>query len=73
MTELNRKQILDFPGGSVVKNLTANTEMLVQPLGQKDPLENEMATLSSILAWEITCTEGSGRPHGEKSWTQLSD
>ena len=26
VTELNRKQILDFPGGSVVKNLTANTE-----------------------------------------------
>ena len=31
--------------------------MWVQSLGQKDPLENEMATHSSILAWEIPWTE----------------
>ena len=37
-------------------------EMQVQPLGQEDPLEKEMATHSSILAWEIPWTEESGRP-----------
>ena len=36
-----------------VKNLPANAEMQVQSLGQKDPLEEEMATCSSILAWKI--------------------
>ena len=33
----------------------------VQSLGQEDPLEKEMATHSSILAWEITWTEEPGR------------
>ena len=33
----------------------------VQALGQEDPLEKEMATHSSILAWEITWTEKSGK------------
>ena len=33
----------------------------VQSLGRKDPLEEEMATHSSILAWEIPWTEESGR------------
>ena len=36
-------------------------EIWVQSLGQEDPLENEMATHSSILAWEIPWTgEASG-------------
>ena len=35
-------------------------EMLVQSLGQEDPLEKEMATHSSILAWEILWTEEPG-------------
>ena len=35
-------------------------EMWVQSLGQEDPLENEMATCSSILAWEIPWTEEPG-------------
>ena len=35
-------------------------ESLVGPLGQEDPLEKEMATHSSILAWEIPWTEESG-------------
>ena len=39
-----------FPGGSMVRNLPAKQEMQVQSLGQEDPLEMEMATLSSILA-----------------------
>ena len=41
-----------FLGGSVVKNLPAMQETQVQSLGQEDTLENEMATHSSILAWE---------------------
>ena len=32
-------------------------EMLIRSLGQEDPLEKEMATHSSILAWEIPWTE----------------
>ena len=36
-------------------------EMQVRSLGQKDPLEEEMATHSRILAWEIPWTEGPGR------------
>ena len=36
-------------------------EMQVQPLGQEDTLEKEMATHSSILAWEIPRTEEPGR------------
>ena len=50
-----------FPGGSVVKNLLAMQEPWVQSLGQKDALEEEMATHSSILAWEIPWTEEPGR------------
>ena len=42
-----------FPGGSVVKNLPAIQEAQIRSLGQQDPLEKEMATHSSILAWEI--------------------
>ena len=34
-------------------------ETLVQPLGREDPLEKEMATHSSILAWRIPWTEES--------------
>ena len=36
-------------------------EMQVQLLGREDPLEEEMATHSSILAWEIPQTEKPGR------------
>ena len=46
---------------SPVKNLPAMWETLAQSLGQEDPLEKEMATQSSILAWRIPQTE-SGRP-----------
>ena len=35
-------------------------EMQVQPLGREDSLEEEMGTLSSILAWEILWTEEPG-------------
>ena len=51
-----------FPGGSVVKNLPANAGATgeVQSLGRGDPLEEEMATQSSILAWKIPWTEEPG-------------
>ena len=41
------------PGGLVVKNPPAMQETWVWSLGQEDPLEKEMATHSSILAWKI--------------------
>ena len=40
----------------MVKNPPAKQEMQVQTLGRADPLEKEMATHSSILAWEISWT-----------------
>ena len=43
-----------------VKNLPAVQETWVQPLGQEDLLEEEMATHSSILAWRIKWTEEPG-------------
>ena len=48
---------LGFPGGSLVKNRPAKQETWVRSLGQEDPLEKEMATHSSILAWEIPWTD----------------
>ena len=45
----------------LVKNLPAMQETWVQLLGQEDPLEKEMATHSSILAWRIPRTEEPGR------------
>ena len=50
-----------FPGGAVVKNLAVMQETLVQSLGREDPLEKEMATHSSVLAWNIPWTEDPGR------------
>ena len=44
-----------------VKNLPAKWETWVRSLGQEDPLEEEMATHSSILAWKIPWTEEPGR------------
>ena len=41
----------------MVKNLLAMWETQVQSLGQEYPLEKEMATHSSFLAWEIPWTE----------------
>ena len=45
----------------VVKNLPAMSETWVWSLGQEDPLEEGMATFSSILAWRIPSTEEPGR------------
>ena len=51
---------MGFPGRSAVKNLSAMKETRVQSLCQEDPLENEMATHFSILAWKIPWTEEPG-------------
>ena len=45
----------------MVKNLPAMQEVLVQSLGREDPLEKEMASHSSTLAWEIPQIEEPGR------------
>ena len=58
MTEL--KVADGFPGGSVVKNPPVMWEMWIRSLGQEDPLEKEMATCSSVLAWKIPWTEERG-------------
>ena len=46
--------------GSVVRNPPVKQKMSVRPLGREDPLEEEMATYSSILAWRILWTEEPG-------------
>ena len=57
----------------MVKNPPAKQETQVQSLGQEDPLEKEMATHSSILAWRIPWTEEPGRIQstGSQSQTRL--
>ena len=44
----------------MIKRLPATQKMWAQFLGQEDPLEKEMATHSSILAWKIPWTEEPG-------------
>ena len=54
-----------------VKNLPAMQETWVQSLGWEDPLEEGMATYSSILAWRIPWTEEPGglqSMESKKSW-----
>ena len=48
-------------GAQSVKNLPAMQETQVQFLGRDDPLEKQMATQSSILAWRIPWREEPGR------------
>ena len=57
----------------VVKNLPTMLETWVRSLGWEDPLEEGMATHSSILAWRIPWTEEPGGLQfmGSQSWTQL--
>ena len=50
-----------FPGGSDGKESVCNAGDLVRSLGWEDPLEKELATHSSILAWRIPWTEKPGR------------
>ena len=69
------KEVCCFPSGSVVKNLPAvqePQEMWVRSLDLEDPLEEGMATQSSILAWRIPRDRGAWQAtvHGmAKSWT----
>ena len=60
----------------MVKNMPAMLETQVQSLGQEDPLEKEMATHSSIIAWRIPWTEEPGRlqsMESQKSQTWLNN
>ena len=50
----------------VIKNLPAMWKTQVQSLGREDPLEQEMATHSSILTWEISEEPGGLQPWGRK-------
>ena len=55
---------MGFPGSSTIKNLPAVQEsqvIKVQSMSQEDPLEESMATHSSVLAWRIP---GTGEPGG---------
>ena len=61
----------------MVKNLPANAGDMgsIQSLGRKDPLEEEMATHSSIPAWKTSWTEEPGGVHSmgvQKSHTYLN-
>ena len=55
----------NFPGGSAVKNPPANAgdagNPRVRSLGWEDPLEQETAPYSSILAWKISTDRGAWR------------
>ena len=51
---------MGFPGGSVSKESACNAGDLGSILGQEDSQEEEMAPHSSVLAWEIPCTEEPG-------------
>ena len=59
----------------MVKRLPAMQETQVRSLGREDPLEEEMATHSSTLAWKIPWTEELRRIQsmGSQSRTRLSD
>ena len=60
---------MGFLGGSVVKNLPANAG----DMGWEHPLEKEMATHTTILAWEIPWAEEPGElwsMGSQKSWIQ---
>ena len=64
---------MGFPGGSVVKTLPAMQETRVPSLSREDPLEEGMATHSSILAWRISWTGAwQAVVHGvTQNWTRL--
>ena len=77
--------VLGFPGGSDSKESTCKKkkknppavwETWLQSLGWEDPLEEDIATLSSILSWRVPMDRGAwwATVHWvTKSWTQLSD
>ena len=57
----------------MLKRLPVMQETRVRSLGQEDPLEKEMATHSSILAWRILWTEEPGRIQSMGSQTVRHD
>ena len=71
-----RRDLKNFVGASpIMVDCSLKAMQIVQSLGLEDPLEKEMATHSSLLAWKVLCTEKPGRlsPRGRKSRTQLSN
>ena len=56
-----------------MKNPSAVQQMQVRSLGQEDPLEEGMATLSSILAWRIPWSEELVGPQGHKESDMTRD
>ena len=65
LTDKNRNYLWTYIraslGAQMVKSLSAMQETWARSLSQEDPLENGMATHSSILAWRITWAEEPGR------------
>ena len=59
--QLLLKRVPGFPGGSDGESLPATRETWVRSLGREEPLGEEKATHSSILAWRIPQTEEPGR------------
>ena len=59
--KLTHRCCVSFCGGSVVTNPPPVQETQVRSVGREDPLGNEMATHSRILAWDIPWTEEPGR------------
>ena len=57
----NTSVSLSLSASHIAQNLPAMQETGVRSLGQEDPLEEEMASHSSILTWEIPWTEEPGR------------
>ena len=66
LTKLENREVIFVTKTSLVaqtvKRLPKTQEIRVQSLGQKDPLDKEMATHSSILAWKMPWTEEPGGP-----------
>ena len=68
--------VMGFPDGSVIKDLLAMQGTQVRSLGEEHPLEESIATHSSILDWEIPRTEEPGRLQfmgSQKSQTRLNN
>ena len=66
---------LGLPSGSAVKNLPAMQETWIPPLGREDPLEEEVAAHSNILAWRSPRSEEPRKLQSmgfAKTWVQLS-
>ena len=57
----------------MVKNKPAMQETRVQSLGQQEPMEKEMATHSSILAWRIPWTEKPGELYSPPGSQRVGD